>query len=124
MEQMDKIKALIKMATGIDIGDSYDGLIEYIYNNERQHILNDCNLTEIPDGLAYVVEERTAARFMQANKSIILNDADLNVVTSIREGDTTVNFGDANAETRLDNVIGAWLRSRERDIACYRKLRW
>lgn len=122
---MDKIKALIKNVTGFDVGTNYDEVLTYIYDAEKQHILNDCNLTELPKKLEYIVEERTAGRFIQTHKNVLLSSDELNVVTKIKEGDTEVNFGsNTSAESRLDAIVTSWLSNRERDIACYRKLKW
>lgn len=118
---------LIKVATNYDVYNDFDGFLSYLYNNEKQHILNDCNLTELPKELEYIVDERVAGHFLQMNKSTVLSTDDLNVVTSIKEGDTQVNFGDTSNESRLDALINTWINSnsnRERDIACYRKLKW
>lgn len=124
---MDNIKMLIKVTTNYDVYDDFDSFLSYLYNIEKQHILNDCNLTELPKELEYIVEERVAGNFLQMNKSTVLSADDLNVVTSIKEGDTQVNFGDTSNESRLDALINTWINSnsnRERDIACCRKLKW
>ena len=119
---MERIIELLKELTGI----SFDGdaFIEYLYNSEKQHILNDCNLNELPKELEYIVIERTVGRFLQLKLKDILTDDELNVITSIKEGDTQVQFGDVSNETRLQGVIASLLRGRESDMACYRKLKW
>lgn len=107
------------------IDSTYDAIIQYLYNNEQQHIINDCNLTELPKKLEFVVEERTAGRFIQIHKNVLLSSDELNVVTKIKEGDTEVNFAtNTSAESRLDAIVTSLLRTRERDIACCRRLKW
>lgn len=119
---MEEVIALIKSLTNIDVTD--DSIINFVYNSEKQHILNDCNLNELPKELEYVAIERAAGRFLELKFKDMLSDEDLNVVTSIKEGDTQVQFGDVNNETRLKGVIASLLRGRESDMACYRKLKW
>ena len=121
----ENVKDLLQTFTSVMIDSTYDAIIQYLYNNEQQHILNDCNLTELPKELEFVVEERTAGRFIQTHKNVLLSSDELNVVTKIKEGDTEVNFGtNTSAESRLDAIVTSLLRTRERDIACCRKLRW
>lgn len=119
---MERILELLKELTGIPFDG--DAFIEYLYKSEKQHILNDCNLMELPQELEYIVIERTVGRFLQLKLKDILTDDELNVVKSIKEGDTQVEFGDVSNETRLQGVIASLLRSRERDMACYRKFKW
>ncbi|MGP1555551.1 MAG: hypothetical protein ACTTG9_06395 [Dialister pneumosintes] len=121
---MEISKSLIKSLTGYSVKDEDKKLLEFIYNSEKQHILNDCNLATLPDELLYIVEERSAGLFMSIKTSDILGADSLDVVTSIKEGDTTVEIGGVSAEERLSNLANKLMASRERDIACYRKLKW
>lgn len=119
---MNRVIELLEVLTGITFeGDAF---VEFVYNSEKQHILNDCNLSELPEELEYIVVERAVGRFLELKLKDILTDDDLNVVKSIKEGDTQVEFGDVSNETRLQGVIASLLRSRERDMACYRRLKW
>lgn len=120
---MKRVIELLYELVGIDFEEN-DTFIEFIYNSEKQHILNDCNLTELPTELEYIVIERAVGRFLQLKLKDILTDDELNVVKSIKEGDTQVEFGDVSNETRIQGVIASLLRSRERDMACYRKFKW
>lgn len=122
---VENVKDLLQNFTSVMIDSTYDAIIQYLYNNEQQYILNDCNLTELPKELEYIVEERTAGRFIQIHKNVLLSSDELNVVTKIKEGDTEVNFAtNTSAESRLDAIVTSWLSNRERDIACYRRLKW
>lgn len=122
---VENVKDLLQNFTSVMIDSTYDAIIQYLYNNEQQHILNDCNLTELPKKLEFVVEERTAGRFIQIHKNVLLSSDELNVVTKIKEGDTEVNFAtNTSAESRLDAIVTSLLRTRERDIACCRRLKW
>lgn len=119
---LDTVKMLIQAATGYEVQAADDALLTYLLQAEQQYVLDDCNLDVLPEALEPVVEERTAGRFLQLKKSAVLSDDDIAVVSRIEEGDTTVEFEGTSAESRLDSLIASWLR--ERDLACYRKLRW
>lgn len=121
---MEISKSLIKSLTGYSVKDEDKKLLEFIYNSEKQHILNDCNFATIPDELLYIVEERTAGRFISLKAKDILGSDNLNVVTRIQEGDTTVDIGGTSNEERLSILASTFLRSGERDIACFRQIKW
>lgn len=119
---IDNVKMLIQAATGYEAQPADDALLTYLLQAEQQAVLDDCNLDELLAELEPVVEERTAGKFLQLKKGDVLSDDEASVVTRIEEGDTTVQLEGTSAESRLDSVIASWLR--ERDLACYRKLRW
>ena len=119
---IDNVKMLIQAAKGYAAQPADDALLTYLLQSEERAVLDDCNLAVLPEALDTVVEERAAGRFLQMKKADVLSADDLAVVSRIEEGDTTVEFEGASAESRLDGVITSWLR--ERDLACYRKLRW
>lgn len=119
---IDNVKMLIQAATGYAAQPADDALLTYLLQSEERAVLDDCNLAVLPEALDTVVEERAAGRFLQMKKADVLSADDLAVVSRIEEGDTTVEFEGTSAESRLDGVITSWLR--ERDLACYRKLRW
>ena len=119
---VENVKMLIQAATGYEVQPADDALLTYLLRAEQQYVLDDCNLDALPAELEPVVEERTAGNFLQLKKADVLDDDALSVVTRIEEGDTTVQFEGTSAESRLDSLISSWLR--ERDLACYRKLRW
>lgn len=119
---IDNVKMLMQAATGYAALPADDALLTYLLQSEERAVLDDCNLAVLPEALDTVVEERAAGRFLQMKKADVLSADDLAVVSRIEEGDTTVEFEGTSAESRLDGVITSWLR--ERDLACYRKLRW
>lgn len=119
---LDNVELLIQESTGYIVADADTALLIYLYNSEQQGILNNCNLEVLPDELTYVVEERVAGRYLQCKKADVLGDSNADVVKSIKEGDTTVELAGDTASIRLDALVEELLR--ERDLACYRKLRW
>ncbi len=121
---MEIIKKLIKDVTGYKVAESDDSLLEFLLSSERQHLLNDCGLDKLPNELLYVLHERTAGRFISLKAKDILGSDNLSVVTSIKEGDTTVDIGGTSNEERLSILASTFLRSGERDIACFRQIKW
>lgn len=110
---------LIKSLATIDTID--ESLVAFLLRTEEQHILNFCNLTELPEELKNELIEIVAGRYLQIKKANILGD-ESDVVTSIKEGDVTVNFNAESPSNRLQSVID--YLTRERDLLSFRKLKW
>lgn len=121
---MEIIKQLIENITGYKVLESDNSLLEFLLSSEKQHILNDCNLSNLPNELLHVLRERTVGRFISLKTKDILGSDNLNVVTRIQEGDTTVDIGGVSIEERLSNLASIFLRSGERDIVCFRQIKW
>ena len=68
------------------------------------------------------VDKVVAGKFLEARKAAVLGDASVSVATSIKEGDTEVQLGGNTPEERLDSLIAVW--TEERDLTCFRRLRW
>lgn len=118
----DDIKTLISLATGYTVTDDDAALVDILYKAEVRHVLNFCNLSEMPQELAEEVDKVVAGKFLQARKAAVLGDASVSVATSIKEGDTEVQLGGNTPEERLDSLIAVW--TEERDLTCFRRLRW
>lgn len=116
------VRMLIQASVGYEVQDIDLPVLSYIYSDVEQHIKNDCNVAEIPEGLRAVLDELTAGKFLALQKGVILGTEGTEVVKSIREGDTTVELGGTSTEQRYDALVR--VLTRERDFACYRKFRW
>lgn len=116
----EQVIALIKSLTNIETVET--SLVEFLLATETQHIMNFCNITELPEGLKEgLIETVTGSRYLQIKKGELLGD-DSDIVTSIKEGDVTVQFNGESPAKRLDAVIAHLMR--ERDLLRYRKLVW
>ena len=116
------VRMLIKASVGYEVQDIDLPVLSYIYSDVEQHSKNDCNVAEIPEGLRAMLDELTAGKFLAMQKGVIFGTDGLDVVKSIREGDTTVELGGTTPEQRYDALVQ--VLTRERDLSCYRKFRW
>lgn len=112
----------INSITGYDVSIDDDDLIAAIAAGELQHLLNTTNQTKLPDGLAYVLRDLVAAKFLTIKKAAVLGSDNLNVAKQITEGDVSITLGGSTDEDRLNSLISAL--SEERDVRCFRKLAW
>lgn len=104
-------------------------MICFAMQKVENHIKNSCNITSVPDGLYHVAVDMTCGEFLFSKKQtgkLELADIDLNgAVTSIKEGDVQVNFGNGSSDEEKFNLfVDYLLHNGEGDFVCYRKLSW
>lgn len=95
-------------------------------------IKNDCNVSEIPEGLVHIAVDMAAGEFLTAKKTFApdsLAGLDLGLaVKQIQEGDTTTVFSTGEStqtdEQRLTAFLNYLLTYGRDQFSCYRKIRW
>lgn len=95
----------------------------------ENHIKNYCNITSVPDSLFNVAVDMLCGEFLFTKKQtgkLELLDLDLDgAITSIKEGDTQVNFGSGTSDDEKFSVLLNYLmHNGDGDLICYRKIRW
>ena len=94
---------------------------------------NDCNVSEVPEGLETIVVDMAVGEFLLALKTF--NPSSLSsiglsfesAVKELSEGDTRISFateGNSSDEQKLDKLINVLINGRKAEFASYRKLRW
>ena len=94
---------------------------------------NDCNVSEVPEGLESIVTDMAVGEVLLAIKTF--NPSSLSsiglsfesAVKELSEGDTRISFateGNHSDEQRLDTLIDLLINGRKSEFACYRRLRW
>lgn len=107
----------LKMLLGIDGDDtSKDALLTFTLANVEEIIKNYCHVGRVPDGLSH-----TALRMavdLYRNEGFGGSDAGSGKATSIKEGDSQVNFG----ATYDDGFAASLLKTYELQLRRYRRL--
>ena len=120
------LKRLVSFGYTLKDDDSW--LICFAMQKVENHIKNSCNTTDVPDGLFNVAVDMVCGEFLFTKKQTgQLEIADLDfdgAFTSIKEGDTQVNFGGSSDEEKFDQMVNYLLHHGEGDFVCYRKIRW
>lgn len=120
------LKRLVSFGCTLKEDDSW--LICFAMQKVENHIKNSCNTTDVPDGLFNVAVDMVCGEFLFTKKQTgQLEIADLDfdgAFTSIKEGDTQVNFGGSSDEEKFDQMVNYLLHHGEGDFVCYRKIRW
>ncbi len=128
---MDMLNEAVKLLEGFgySMKDGDAGLLQFYADRVCEFIKNDCNISDIPDGLAHLAVQRAVGEFLGAKlafdaKSLIGIDAG-RVVKSVSVGDTSTSFEvGGTPEERLTAAIGLLKKAGEGELACYRKIRW
>lgn len=120
------LKRLVSFGYTLKEDDSW--LICFAMQKVENHIKNSCNTTDVSDGLFNVAVDMVCGEFLFTKKQTgQLEIADLDfdgAFTSIKEGDTQVNFGGSSDEEKFDQMVNYLLHHGEGDFVCYRKIRW
>lgn len=107
-------------------------LLGFAVGKVSDSIRNECNVSEIPDGLLNAASDMAAGEFLMAKKAFAPADiAGINLEAAVRQvqvGDTSTVFavgdGCLTDEQRLDLLIRRLLDYGRSELACYRKIRW
>lgn len=93
-------------------------------------IKNECNLSEVPDGLFYIAVDMAVGEFLRAKRvSAPAELAQLDVdgaVKTLRVGDVSAEMisSGETADQKLAAFIEYLLSYGKGEFACYRKLKW
>ena len=114
---------------GYTVVQADDWMLDFIIQKVSNHILNSCNISSIPEGLHQMAVDMVVGEFLMGKKaSGQLNESEImssEAVTSIKLGDTQVNFGeDRTASQQLDSLIAFLLKGYESDLTSYRCMKW
>ena len=94
---------------------------------------NDCNVSEVPEGLEAIVTDMAVGEFLLTLKTFnpsSLSNIGLSFESAVKElseGDTRISFatdGNKSDEQKLDIMIDLLINGRRLEFACYRRFRW
>lgn len=92
-------------------------------------IKNDCNVTEVPEGLSNIAVDMVCGEVLgtlyRAGK-LSLDNLDLDgAIASVKVGDASVSFSNSTSDDGKFTTLLALLQNGGRgEFACYRSLRW
>lgn len=114
---------------GYTLKDGDETILTFCVEKVENTVKNDCNVSEIPDGLMNIAIDMAVGEFLTAKKTFSPDDIaglDLNnAVSHLKEGDTDITFGGSqSAEERLDSFINRLLTYGRDQFSVFRRLRW
>jgi hypothetical protein len=103
-------------------------LINYLILENEMFIKNFCNIGAIPNELKYVEIELVSGKFLENKYSTgKLNDENFSItqaISSIKEGDTSVSFGNSNTQETTSSFIKKLINSSINELISFRKFKW
>lgn len=129
---MDILEAAKKRlgSFGYDFKDGDAAILDFAVNKAVNFIKNDCNISDIPEGLFEIAVDMAVGEFLRSKKTFAPQDIaglDLSAaVKQIQVGDTSTTFGDGSltAEQRLDALINRLTTYGLGELSCYRRICW
>lgn len=119
------IKRLESLSYECVKGDDF--LIAFSIQKIENTIKNECNVTEIPDGLKYIAVDMICGEILLNKKqtnSLGDNFSIDSALKSVKLGDTTVQLDDESDESKLNVLINHLINYGTDEFLCYRKLKW
>ena len=116
------------ISLGYKIKENDDWILCFAMQNVENHIKNSCNVTSVPEGLFQIAVDRVCGEFLFTKKQtgqLDIGTLDLTgAITSISEGDTSVQFGGESDEDKFNQLLDTFMHKGEGDFICYRRLKW
>lgn len=114
---------------GYECVEEDDFAIQYCIQEVEQYIKHFCNISEVPPCLEYVWIEIATGRFLNTKKAMgkltALQFQPL--LTSIRDGDTTVEFNNSynsDPEQQFIALLDKMINGHNLELLAHRKLLW
>ena len=113
---------------GYEVTEDDDWMLTFCMEKVTKTIMIQCNVSTIPENLIPTAIDMTCGEFLLVRKhtgQLQMGDLDLSgVVTSIKQGDTSVSFDSGMSdEEKVDTLIG-YLIGGKGDLLCYRRMYW
>ena len=104
-------------------------MIGFAMEKVQNTIRNECNISSIPDGLFHIAVDMSCGEFLLCKKQsgqLEINNLDLvGAISSIKEGDTQVNFNNDESDSeKFDIILNYLLNHGKGELVCYRKIKW
>ena len=114
-------------ALGYTVTAEDETSLAYSIGNTRQHILNQCNIEDVPDELIHFAVDAACADFLSVKRVTGNLDETFNIeqgVTAIKVGDTNVSLNGQSKDVLLNTMLQSLRDGLEREMLCFRKIRW
>ena len=121
----DKVIEILK-SIGYEYSENDYVLLTFCMDKVVSELNSRCHTKELPKGLEESAIDRVCGEFLYALKSAgKLEEFDLEQgVSSVKVGDTSVNFSGTYPDAAFNNLIGTLRNSGEELIKCFRKIQF
>lgn len=112
---------------GYTATENDDAAIEFAIRKVAEHIYNQCAITSIPEGLEPFAVDAVCGEFLGVLRNIGKLDESYNIeqgVSAIKVGDTNISLNGQSKDVLLDAMLKSLNDGLEREMLCFRKIRW
>lgn len=118
----DVIKRL--QGLGFSVTENDNWILNFCVDKVENHIKNNCNVSEVPQGLHEVAVDLICGEYLQGKFNAGQLGDYTQAISKIKEGDTDITFVSGTSEVELLKTLINTLCSREIDFAAYRRFKW
>lgn len=123
------VERLTTLGYNLEEGDTVS--LDFAIRHTIQHILNFCNIKEVPKELYWVAVDMAAGELLKTKYATGVNtcegiDFEAGNIKQITEGDVSVTYNsdsDDSAVSKYNELLDS-LCNRDDDLLPFRKLRW
>lgn len=118
------LEDVIKRLEGLGFTVTDNWVLNFCIDAVENHIKNNCNVSEVPQGLHEVAVDLVCGEYLQGKFNAGQLGDYSQAVSKIKEGDTDITFVSGMSDAELLNTLINSLRSRKLDFATYRRFKW
>ncbi len=119
------LEDVIKRLEGLGFTvDTDNWVLNFCIDKVTSHIKNNCNVSEVPQGLHEVAVDLVCGEYLQGKFNAGQLGDYSQAVSKIKEGDTDITFVSGMSDAELLKTLINTLCSRNLDFAAYRRFKW
>lgn len=109
---------------GFTVAAADEWVLSFCIDKVTNHIKNNCNISEVPQGLHEVAVDLICGEYLQGKFNTGQLGDYSQAVQKIKEGDTDITFASGMSDAELLKSLINSLQGREIDFAAYRCIKW
>lgn len=114
---------------GIEVNEAEKAFLDFLFDAEREAVLNYCNISVIPDELIYYMVNRLCGQFMRFKQDVCINTENAvyknAALKGVSMGDISVTFADDMTPLeKYEFIVEYFINSRKGELDSYRRLKW
>lgn len=120
---LDDVKSRLE-GLGFSVTAADEWILTFCIDKVTNHIKNNCNINEVPQGLHEVAVDLICGEYLQGKFSTGQLGDYSQAVQKIKEGDTDITFASGMSDAELLKSLINSLQGREIDFVAYRCIKW
>lgn len=109
---------------GFPVTAADEWILTFCVDKVTNHIKNNCNINEVPQGLHEVAVDLVSGEYLQGKFSTGQLGDYSQAINKIKEGDTDITYVSGMSDAELVKSLIASLQGREINFAAYRCIKW